>query len=201
MHTAVIQVDGIEAEDLDGLVEALSDDEHQVIFIDGLITLNADEEEGVEPLTIPSDKIVIINDEATLASGNVGIVNEGIIIVNGVLQTDPDCLLYTSSCIYKGIVHGTFNTLINAGRKEMCIRDSPTTFTPYLAVSMNLTDYTKTSIYRVFETIKMEAARYGVNVVGSEIIGLIPLQALVDTAEYYLCLEDFKYDQVLETRL
>lgn len=68
-------------------------------------------------------------------------------------------------------------------------------------VSMNLTDYTKTSIYRVFETIKMEAARYGVNVVGSEIIGLIPLQALVDTAEYYLCLEDFKYDQVLETRL
>ncbi|HAS91651.1 MAG TPA: glutamate formimidoyltransferase [Sedimentibacter sp.] len=68
-------------------------------------------------------------------------------------------------------------------------------------VSMNLTDYTKTSIYRVFETIKMEAARYGVNVVGSEIVGLIPMQALVDTAEYYLRLENFKYDQVLETRL
>ncbi|HOG62883.1 MAG TPA: glutamate formimidoyltransferase [Sedimentibacter sp.] len=68
-------------------------------------------------------------------------------------------------------------------------------------VSMNLTDYTRTSIYRVFETIKMEAARYGVNVVGSEIVGLIPMQALVDTAEYYLRLENFKYDQVLETRL
>lgn len=68
-------------------------------------------------------------------------------------------------------------------------------------VSMNLTDYTKTSIYRVFETIKMEAARYGVNVVGSEIVGLIPMQALVHTAEYYLRLENFKYDQVLETRL
>ena len=68
-------------------------------------------------------------------------------------------------------------------------------------VSMNLTDYTKTSIYRVFETIKMEAARYGVNVVGSEIIGLIPMQALVDTADYYLRLENFKFDQVLETRL
>jgi glutamate formiminotransferase len=68
-------------------------------------------------------------------------------------------------------------------------------------VSMNLTDYTKTSIYRVFETIKMEAARYGVNVVGSEIVGLIPMQALVDTAEYYLRLENFKYDQILETRL
>ncbi len=68
-------------------------------------------------------------------------------------------------------------------------------------VSMNLTDYTNTSIYRVFETIKMEAARYGVNVVGSEIVGLIPMQALVDTAEYYLRLENFKYDQILETRL
>ena len=68
-------------------------------------------------------------------------------------------------------------------------------------VSMNLTDYTRTSIYRVFETIKMEASRYGVNIVGSEVIGLLPMQALVDTADYYLRLENFKYDQVLETRL
>lgn len=68
-------------------------------------------------------------------------------------------------------------------------------------VSMNLTDYTKTSIYRVFETIKMEAERYGVNVVGSEIVGLLPLQAIVDTADYYLRLENFNLDQVLETRL
>ena len=68
-------------------------------------------------------------------------------------------------------------------------------------VSMNLTDYTKSSIYRVFETVKMEAARYGVNIVGSEIIGLVPMQALVDTADYYLRLENFSMDQVLETRL
>jgi len=68
-------------------------------------------------------------------------------------------------------------------------------------VSMNLTDYTKTSIYRVFETIKMEAARYGVNIVGSEIVGLVPMQALVDTADYYLRLENFSINQVLETRL
>lgn len=68
-------------------------------------------------------------------------------------------------------------------------------------VSMNLTDYTKTAIYRVFETVKMECRRYGVNVLGSEIIGLVPMAALVDTAEYYLGLEDFKIDQVLETRL
>ena len=68
-------------------------------------------------------------------------------------------------------------------------------------VSMNLTDYTQSSIYRVFETVKMEARRYGVPVVGSELIGLAPLRALLDCAEYYLQIEDFKMDQVLETRL
>lgn len=68
-------------------------------------------------------------------------------------------------------------------------------------VSMNLTDYTKTPIYRVFETVKMEARRYGVNVLGSEVIGLVPQQALVDCAEYYLQIEDFSGQQVLESRL
>ncbi len=68
-------------------------------------------------------------------------------------------------------------------------------------VSMNLTDYSKTAIYRVFETVKMECKRYGVNVLGSEIIGLVPLQALIDCSEYYLGLENFSMDQVLESRL
>ena len=68
-------------------------------------------------------------------------------------------------------------------------------------VSINMTDFTKTSLYRVFETVKMEAQRYGVNVVGSKIVGLVPLQAMVDTADYYLKLENFNIDQVLETRL
>lgn len=68
-------------------------------------------------------------------------------------------------------------------------------------VTMNITDYTKTSIYRVFETVKMEAKRYGVNVTGSEIIGLAPMESLVDTAAYYLGLEDFTMDKVLESSL
>ncbi len=68
-------------------------------------------------------------------------------------------------------------------------------------VSMNLTDYTKSAVYRVFETVKMEAQRYGVNVVGSEVIGLVPMQALIDCAEYYLRIENFSINQVLETRL
>lgn len=68
-------------------------------------------------------------------------------------------------------------------------------------VSMNLTDFSKTAVYRVFETVKMEARRYGVNVLGSEICGLIPQQALLDCAAYYLQLEGFDGSQVLENRL
>ncbi|NLY77546.1 MAG: glutamate formimidoyltransferase [Tissierellia bacterium] len=68
-------------------------------------------------------------------------------------------------------------------------------------VSMNLVDYTKTSIFRVFDTIEREARRYGVNVIGSEIIGLVPMQALVDVADYYLRLENFSSDQILETKI
>lgn len=68
-------------------------------------------------------------------------------------------------------------------------------------VSMNMVDYTKTPLYRVFQVIENEANRYGVNVVGSEIVGLVPLNALVDTADYFLKLEDFSYDRVLENRI
>lgn len=68
-------------------------------------------------------------------------------------------------------------------------------------VTMNLTDYTKTSIYRAFEAVKMEARRYGVNVTGSEIIGLVPMEALIDSAAYYLGLYGFSMDKVLETSL
>lgn len=68
-------------------------------------------------------------------------------------------------------------------------------------VSMNLTDYTKTSVYSAFEMIKMEAARYGVPVVGSEVIGLLPQQALIDCAEYYLGIENFSVDQIIENRI
>lgn len=68
-------------------------------------------------------------------------------------------------------------------------------------VSMNMVDYTKTSLFRVFDTIEREARRYGVNVIGSEIIGLVPMQALVDVADYYLRLENFNSNQILETRM
>ena len=68
-------------------------------------------------------------------------------------------------------------------------------------VSMNMTDYTKTALYRVFELIRIEAQRYGVTIAGSEIVGLVPMEALFDTAAYYLGLENFSTDQVLEARV
>jgi len=68
-------------------------------------------------------------------------------------------------------------------------------------VSMNMTDYTKTSLYRSFELVRTEAKRYGVSVVGSEIVGLVPMEALIDTAVYYMGIEKFTIDQVLESRI
>jgi len=68
-------------------------------------------------------------------------------------------------------------------------------------VSMNLTNFEKTPIPRVFELVTREAARHGVSVLESEIVGLIPQAALLATAEYYLQIEGFKTSQVLETRI
>jgi glutamate formiminotransferase len=68
-------------------------------------------------------------------------------------------------------------------------------------VSMNLTNYQKTPIFRVFELVKREAERYGVSVLESEIVGLVPSAALVSSAEFYLQLERFSDGQILENQL
>jgi glutamate formiminotransferase / 5-formyltetrahydrofolate cyclo-ligase len=68
-------------------------------------------------------------------------------------------------------------------------------------VSMNLTNYEKTPIFRVFEVVKREAARHGVAILESEIVGLVPSAALTGAAEFYLQLEGFNADQVLENKL
>lgn len=68
-------------------------------------------------------------------------------------------------------------------------------------VSMNLTNYTRTPVFRVVEMIRREAARYGVAISHSELIGLIPQQALIDSAAWYLQLDDFEAVQVLENRI
>jgi glutamate formiminotransferase len=66
-------------------------------------------------------------------------------------------------------------------------------------VSINMTNYRQAPLYRVLEFVKMEAARFGVSVIGTEIIGLVPMNALIDCADYYLMIENFNSEkQVLE---
>ncbi|MFQ5927992.1 MAG: glutamate formimidoyltransferase, partial [Terriglobia bacterium] len=69
-------------------------------------------------------------------------------------------------------------------------------------VSINLTDFERTPIFRVFELVKREAARYGASIVGSEIVGLVPKHALEMASDFYLQLENFDPEkQILENRL
>jgi glutamate formiminotransferase len=68
-------------------------------------------------------------------------------------------------------------------------------------VSMNLTNYTKTPLPRVLETIRMEAARHGVSIAGTEIVGAIPLGALEDLVKHYVQAHDFEVSQVIESAL
>ncbi len=68
-------------------------------------------------------------------------------------------------------------------------------------VSMNLTNYRKSQVFKAYEMVKLFADRYGVPVIGSEIVGLAPMDSLIDSAEFYLRLENFSRDQVLERKL
>lgn len=72
----------------------------------------------------------------------------------------------------------------------------------YAQVSCNMTNYEQTPLYRVVETVKTEAARYGLRVTGTEIIGLCPMKALSDCAEYYMQINGFDFrKQVLENHI
>lgn len=68
-------------------------------------------------------------------------------------------------------------------------------------ISINMTNYLGTPLYRVFEMVKLEAQRYGVSIKESEIVGLVPEKALIDTALYYLQLNRFNENQILEYHL
>ena len=66
---------------------------------------------------------------------------------------------------------------------------------------MNIVDHEKNALYRVLELIRMEARKWGVPVVGTEVYGLIPAAALLDSASYYMQITGFDPDQVIELRL
>lgn len=90
---------------------------------------------------------------------------------------------------------------INGGLRFVKAMSVELTERGIVQVSINMTDYTRTALYRAFELVRIEARRYGVSIVGSEIIGLVPMEALIDTASYYLGLENFSMQQVLESRI
>jgi glutamate formiminotransferase len=68
-------------------------------------------------------------------------------------------------------------------------------------VSMNLTNYTKTPIHRVMETIRFEASRYGVSIASAELVGPVPLDALEEVVRFYLQIDNFSVDQIIESNL
>ena len=115
-----------------------------------------------------------------------------LVAFNVILDTPNLDIAQKISKIVRG-PSGGFTTVRSIGltfseRKQVC-------------VSMNMFDYEKTPMYRTHELVKMEAARYGVNVVGSEIVGVVSLESLVNSLEYYLGLENFDRTQILENHL
>ncbi|MCK9537185.1 MAG: glutamate formimidoyltransferase [Bacilli bacterium] len=117
---------------------------------------------------------------------------EPLIAYNINLGTDD---IDIAKAIAKAIRHsnGGFR-YIKAGAAKIADRN-------IVQVTMNITDYRKTAIYRVFEAVKTEAKRYGINVLGSEVVGMMPLAAALDSLAYYLGLTDFDGKKILESYL
>jgi glutamate formiminotransferase/formiminotetrahydrofolate cyclodeaminase len=68
-------------------------------------------------------------------------------------------------------------------------------------VSMNMVNYKASQLFKVFELVRSFARRFGVNIIESEIVGLVPMEALIDTAAFYLQLKAFNKNQILETKV
>jgi len=125
---------------------------------------------------------------ATIVSAGV----TGLVAVNVVLGTQDLSIAKAIAKTVRG-PSGGFSTIRSIGlafeeRKQV-------------AVSMNMFDTNKTPIFRAYGLVEREAARYGVPVVGTEIVGMLPQEALVNCAEYFLKLENFNRDQIIENHL
>lgn len=122
----------------------------------------------------------------------VSAATTGLVAVNIILGSDDLNIAKTIAKIVRG-PSGGFSTVRSVGisfkeRKQV-------------AVSMNMFDTDKTPIFRVYQVVEREAERYGVSVVGTEIIGMLPQEALVNCAEYFLKLENFNRNQIIENHL
>jgi len=117
---------------------------------------------------------------------------DGLVAVNVILNTSDLKIARTIAKMVRG-PSGGFSTIRAIG---LAFEERN-----QVAVSMNMFDTNRTPIYRVFKLIESEALRYGVSVVGSQIVGTLPQEALINCAEYFLKLEDFNPNQIIETHL
>ncbi len=125
---------------------------------------------------------------ATIVSAGMS----GLVAVNVILGTDDLRLAKSIAKMVRG-PSGGFSSIRAIG---LLFKDRK-----QVAVSMNMFDTVNTPIYRAFELIKLEAGKAGVSVVGSQIVGTLPQQAIVKVAEFYLRLENFNIDQIIENHL
>ena len=139
---------------------------------------NVDREPDAGPNSIPSAGATVIGARDPLVAFNVYLTTDDVSIANKIAKT----VRHSSGGLrfVKGM-----GVLVD-GRAQ---------------VSMNLTNFHKTPLARVVEMIRREAQRYGVAIHHSELVGLIPQEALVDAAVWYTQLDQFEKDQILETRL
>lgn len=122
----------------------------------------------------------------------VSAAEKGLVAVNVILDTDDLGIARTIARNVRG-PSGGFSTIRAIG---LALEKKNR-----VAVSMNMFDTDKTPIYRVFNVIELEARRHGTAVISTEIIGTLPQEALINCAEYFLRLENFKRDQIIENHL
>ncbi|UCF92085.1 MAG: glutamate formimidoyltransferase [Desulfobacterales bacterium] len=122
----------------------------------------------------------------------VSAAQTGLVAVNVILDTQDVKIAKAIAQIVRG-PSGGFTTIRAIG---LALEDRD-----QVAVSMNMFDTVKTPIYRAFKVIELEARRFGVPVVGTQIVGTLPQEALIVCAEYFLKLENFNRDQIIENHL
>ncbi len=122
----------------------------------------------------------------------VSAATTGLVAVNVVLDTTD---VKIAKAIAKNVrgPSGGFSTIRAVG--------FPLSDRNQVAVSMNMFDTVNTPIYRVYQVVESEAKRWGVPVVGTQIVGMLPQEALISCAEHFLKLEDFDRDQIVENHL
>lgn len=151
--------------------------------------------EGLKEVAHTPERAPDIGPAALHESAGATIVSagtSGLVAVNVILGTEN---LDIAKQIAKGVrgPSGGFSTIRSIGL--------PFEERKQVAVSMNMFDTDNTPIYRAFNQISSDAARYGVPVVGTEIVGCLPQEALINCAEFFLKLENFNRDQIIENHM